>query len=114
MKRDERIEIGKEVKLPTTTSDRHYYYARTSASFPVSSRDFIFARHDDWTEKEGRFYIYSIEHEDYPKFPKAVRGSINVCGHVTTNNDDTEVKFVYTGNYAMVTLYLIVISASRS
>jgi hypothetical protein len=98
LKRDNRIEIGKEIKKEKSRSDRHYYYVRSSASFPVTSRDFVLVRHDEWKAKEGIYFVYSIEDEEFPPFPKTVRGQIlNTFCQVVANETDTEVTFTYTG-----------------
>jgi hypothetical protein len=67
---------------------------RTTPSFPVAGRDFVVARYDLWGEKEGSVIVFSIEHEDLPKFPKVVRGEIIVSGmYVKENEAGNEVSY---------------------
>lgn len=86
-----RIDSGNEL-------GRREYYLKSQGFFPMAPRDFLFARYDNWGERQGQFFAYSIQREDYPKVPKIVRGEIMVSGIIVEGNEtDDEVKLTYIG-----------------
>ena len=69
---------------------------RLGAPYPIAARDMLFARYDDWGAKEGGHITFSIEHEDFPHFPKVVRAEILLTGtKVQANEANTEVQVTY-------------------
>ena len=77
---------------------RREFYSKSQGFFPIAARDFIFARYDNWGEKQGQYFAYSIQREDFPKTPKTVRGEIIVTGcYVEANDANNEVKLTYIG-----------------
>lgn len=93
-KLDKRVEIIKEVRSNHNVENRKDYYVRTIPSFPVAGRDLIIAKYDEWNEKDALIVAVSVEHEDYPKFPKVVRAQIIVTAALMKENEaGTEVAY---------------------